>query len=534
MAKQRKLFNSPATLPDKTGVVGATHWDLSVPHNTVVNVGYNFDFSSWYHRGIDEVVSACQQQIAHWVTTRDGDYSIRTLNSCCYNGINHFLDFLVVLQATTGQHLALGDMDKNILELFIQYLSQSDVKETTQNNRYIHSKIIIKALGQRGLLKQPNIFPKNPYPNSHRKSKSAVALSATERNALSQALRAEIKAVLFSDLPPSLTGYHLTCCLLAVALRTGRNTTPLLNMEIDCLRDHPLKENRKLLIVYKRRGNKAQTVSLRETQQLEAITTVLPDVVEIVERVIALTAPHRIATKGKPHSDTVWLYPSKSRRDLGKIIPLNDLTICQNIKRLVEKHNLQDTDGIPLQVNISRLRATFINRLWTLSGNDPIITAKLGGHTLKVSNNHYLQVTPEMQRNHKFMGDVLVQDLLDGSLGKCSDNTPIGKCRDPLNGDRAPKNGEHCIDFLSCFRCRSCVITGDDLYRLFSFYWLIIKERNEIGARHWGKVYAHIIRIIDRQIAPKFPAGQVETARTKAKNNPHPFWRNRELLEANL
>lgn len=345
MAKPRKLFNTTATLtlPDKTGVVGATQWDLSVPHDTVVNVGNNFDFGPWYHKGIDEIVLAGQQQIAHWVNTHDGDYSIKTLNACCYNGINHFLDFLLVLQSTTGHQ--------------------------------------------------------------------------------------------------------------------------------------------------------------------------------------------RLIAYGKPYEKSVWLYPSKNKRELGKIIPLKDFTICQNIKRLVEKHKLQDTDGNPFQVNVSRLRATFVNRLWVLSGNDPVITARLGGHTLKVSNDHYLQATLEMQRNHKFMGDLLVQELMDSALGKSTDNTPVGKCRDPLNGDRSPKNGEPCTDFLSCFRCRSCVITGDDLYRLFSFYWLIIKERNEIGTRHWGKVYGHIIRIIDRQIAPKFPPSQVETAKAKAKDNPHPFWRSRELLE---
>jgi hypothetical protein len=234
---------------------------------------------------------------------------------------------------------------------------------------------------------------------------------------------------------PELTNYHLTCCLLAVALRTGRNTTPLLNMEIGCLRDHPLKENRKLLVVYKKRGNKTHTVALREAQNLETITTVLPDVVTIIERVIELTGNLRLIVHGGAYEKNVWLYPSKNRRELGKIISLNDLTVCQNIKRLVEKHNLQDLDGNLLQMNVSRLRTTFINRLWVLSGNDPVITARLGGHTLKVSNDHYLQATPEMQRNHKFMGDLLVQELLDGTLGESTDNTPVGKCRDPVNGD---------------------------------------------------------------------------------------------------
>jgi hypothetical protein len=298
-------------------------------------------------------------------------------------------------------------------------------------------------------------------------------------------------------------------------------------MQIDCLQDHPLRENRKLMVVFKRRPGKTHIVSLRATQEIEAMTTIMPDVVAIIETVIAKTAPYRL-NLGSPEKDRLWLY----KQDKGKIALLNEDMVYLFAKKLVSKHNLRDSDGNPLKVTISRLRATFINRLWVLSGNDPVITAKLGGHTLKVSNDHYLQATPDMQRNHKFMDDILVQELLEGSLGKTSDNTPVGKCRDPRYGDKAPKNGEHCTDFLSCFRCQSCVITGDDLYRLFSFYWLIVKERNAIGIRNWGKVYAHIIRIIDRQIAPQFPANKVETARSQAKAQPHTFWHNRELLEA--
>tara|TARA_R110002072_G_scaffold189948_2_gene347005 strand:- start:10009 stop:11607 length:1599 start_codon:yes stop_codon:yes gene_type:complete len=530
VAKPRKTFVKTDVPEEITGEVGNTEWDLSVPANTVVNVGYNFDFGPWYHKGIDEIVSACQQQISHWVITRDGDYSVKTLNSCCYNGINHFLDFMVVLRNTLESDITFNNFNKNTNELFIQYLGQSDTDRTTQYNRYTHSKIVLRGLLQRNIIKQPNIFPKNPFPNANRRKKGALPLSSKERNELSSALRKELKQ-LASDNDDPLDGFVLTCCLLAIALRTGRNTSPLLEMKTDCLRDHPLKENRKLLVVFKRRGGKSHVVSLRTPEEIETITTILPDVVTIIDQVIAKTDALRKKVNEEQRQN-VWLYPSARRKDYGVITSLNDLTICQNIKRLIDKYSLQDTDGKSMEINVSRLRATFINRLWKLSGNDPIITAKLGGHTLKVSNDHYLQATPEMQRDHKFMGDVLVQELMTNTLGSHADNTPVGKCGDPLNGDRAPKNGQHCTDFLSCFRCRSCVITGDDLYRLFSFYWLIIKERNEIGTRHWGKVYGHIIRIIDRQIAPQFPSEQVEAARQRAKNAPHPFWCNRELLEA--
>lgn len=189
MAKPRKLFNSLETLPDKTGVVGATQWDLLVPHNTVVNVGYNFDFSPWYHRGIDEVVSACQQQIMHCLRTHDGSYSARTLRSCCDNGLDHYFDYLLLLTVVLKRHIRLTDIDRDAVDQFIQYLGQSDIGNITQLNRYTHVKIVLRGLVERGFIKQARLFPKNPYPNIKRQSKPSKALSSQERNQLSQALR---------------------------------------------------------------------------------------------------------------------------------------------------------------------------------------------------------------------------------------------------------------------------------------------------------------------------------------------------------
>ena len=78
------------------------------------------------------------------------------------------------------------------------------------------------------------------------------------------------------------------------------------------------------------------------------------------------------------------------------------------------------------------------------------------------------------------------------------------------------------------------VVTKEDLYRLFSFYWLIVYEREQIGAKRWRKYFAHIIRIIDRDIVPKFDADAdyVSTIRAEAQANPHPFWKNRAQLES--
>jgi len=75
------------------------------------------------------------------------------------------------------------------------------------------------------------------------------------------------------------------------------------------------------------------------------------------------------------------------------------------------------------------------------------------------------------------------------------------------------------------------VVTKEDLYRLFSFYWLIIYEREQIGAKRWSKYFAHIIRIIDRDIASQFDADYVAKIKAEAQANPHPAWKHRNQLE---
>ena len=180
-----------------------------------------------------------------------------------------------------------------------------------------------------------------------------------------------------------------------------------------------------------------------------------------------------------------------------------------------------------------RLRKTFENRLFSLSGQDPFLTAKLSGHTPKVSNDHYLEAPETAERDWHLMGEVRTEALL--SHGKVAplptQNTPVARCRDTRHGDLAPKNGEHCQRFLACFRCRSFVVTGDDLYRVYSLYWMLVRQRERMGASAWKRVYWHIIRIIDTEIAPRFDAEFVAIQCQRAKVDPHPFWRDPDLLE---
>ncbi|HEP9852780.1 TPA: hypothetical protein VDW31_006079, partial [Pseudomonas aeruginosa] len=154
----------------------------------------------------------------------------------------------------------------------------------------------------------------------------------------------------------------------------------------------------------------------------------------------------------------------------------------------------------------------------------------------KVLLDSYLEAPADAEKNWALMGEVRNKELLEndhadlGIIPVKEVNTAVARCKDTVNGHRAPKNGSHCVEFLNCFRCSSFVVTADDLHRLLSFYWLLVRERGRIGAKNWVRLYRHIIKIIDEKILPKFDKSTVVAAREKARQNPHPFWKDPEIL----
>jgi len=135
------------------------------------------------------------------------------------------------------------------------------------------------------------------------------------------------------------------------------------------------------------------------------------------------------------------------------------------------------------------------------------------------------------------MGLALTSELLTATLG-ATEKTPAGRCTDNKNGQFAPKKEDAvCMNFLDCLRCRNYVVTADDLYRLFSFYFRLYAERNRIGKSKWEKNFRHIIRIIDRDVIEAglrrkvFKKKEVDIAREHARVDPHPFWKNTSIFE---
>ena len=108
-----------------------------------------------------------------------------------------------------------------------------------------------------------------------------------------------------------------------------------------------------------------------------------------------------------------------------------------------------------------------------------------------------------------------IQDLLSGGY-----NTGIARCRNPFR-----ENESVCRKFFACFTCPSMIVFEDDLWRLFSFYYRLLSKQAKITLPQWLKTYGPIIHRIDTDIASQFPVDKVEAARLRARQDPHPTWK---------
>jgi hypothetical protein len=487
----------------------------------------------------------------------------------CNAGLSRWFQYLDYRDAGGHPVYEIVDINREVINGFIGWLKHTKAADTeTGKLRITSAKTAYKALkgvfqylvNQRALSK--DIFPRNPFPNNKRSTVQFKPYSKKVMTELLAGLYKDIIAVREGrlSLPDSEV---LVLYFLVIAARTGRNTWPLLELTRDAAMAHPIKPDRMgLLVTYKRRGNTTSVQAFEKQRAIEDMIALPMDVLTLYNEIRERTEP-LVAKVDKDYKNRLWLY-RKNHRSLGResVSVLNHYILPYRIKRIVDRHCLTE-NGERLILNISRLRKTFAQRIWQLTGGDLIATAASLGNTPTVADQNYLSVTPEMKANFRRVGllmhaewankldDVEFMNWLANDTGipvdKLRDivvgnnNTGVGRCTDPINGAKADGNGILCTQWLECFKCPNQLVMESDLYRLFSFYFLLLKERNFISQIRWKELYSPILAIIDDVIIspnlktqgnPKgcFDPYRVNRAKVEAESNPHPMWRDRSTL----
>ncbi len=396
--------------------------------------------------------------------------------------------------------------------------------KNTARTVFAKTKTVLSALVERKLVVGTGLFHRNPFPGAtapHNRRNYIRPLSDGERERILRPLAKEVAQV-FDGTHPGVLRTRLALCVFAILLKSGVNPTPFLEIPRDltqCFLDHP-RVNRRVLVTFKRRAGAFTTTPLEPSET----NVVSLDVFRLCQRAAKMTEELVEEAIGTRVEGRLWLY----RHEDGAILSMSVQDLHQVADAFTDRYELRRDDGTRLKMSSQLFRNTKVNRIWRASKGDLLATAKSASNTPGAAEQ-YLTVTPDMLDEHRLAGEVLVDTLSSLTL---RDATPHSGCKDSLNGELAPKNGEPCIDFLSCFRCKSQVILQDDLHKLFSFYWALFEQRGQVGSDNWKKLFGWIVRVIDRDICPKFDPLVVAREKARARAEPHPMWQSASAREA--
>lgn len=535
MAGRRKTFDAGKPVQVSAAL---DHVDEELC-SVVMSEGKELRFDRWLGRGIDDWVWASVRQLRAFAQGRS--LTDQTLAAYANSGLMYFFQFLTV----SGASYPPNEINRARMEQFVSWLKADSPlkKSSAQKTVYSNVRAVLIGLAKRGVI--PNakqLIPNRQFPRSDQDVKNAEPLSQNERARFVAALRIDVIELhrasdTFSD-AEALVVYGL-----ALSLRTGLNTSPMLELRRDALTAHPFMPKMGLLTSYKGRAHATQWMTIGGKQPTVDTVAVPMDGVALFNKLLDRT---RYLAESAPAAlrNTLWLYRSAARNRRGQLkrMTVGVLHVC--IRAFVQRHNLLGDDGETLRLNNRRLRATMENRLWKLSNGDLFTVAELMGHGPKVAEHSYLAVTAEMRAHATIVGEAL-PGIYRGETQaeepvrparavriRSVENTPVGGCNDTLHGEMAPKDGaNHCADFLSCLGCRSYAVVGSkkDLHRLFSFYWFLAAERTRIVSREWGEHFAWLMSLIDAYTLDKFDNALVEDAKAWAKSDPLNFWKNYQM-----
>lgn len=376
--KSKKSFTAPAPIVVATApsaLDDGVSLVIAFPENP--STVRTIDLSPWLGKGIDPWVWACAGQLRAFLESQD--VAPVTVRSYWSGGLRYFSEFLVA----TGSKVEPQALEPQHIQQFIGWLKDRGGKYSTKKGYYQATKSVLVALARRGVVPEnENLFPANPFPGSNSKAGGEIPLSHGERERLALALRDDIVAIHRGTFKGSGSA-ALTVYVLALAVRTGANLTPLLEASRDCLRPHPFMPNMMLLSLFKRRGNATKLASLRFSREEDGSLPVPMDGVALLRKALKITEP--LVAEVKPqHRERVWLYRSGSNnRPGGQVCVMTSTTLQFGITSLIARHDLRADDGEMLRLNLCRGDADGEHRdgVWLAAG-------QYLGHRSAVHQNH--------------------------------------------------------------------------------------------------------------------------------------------------
>lgn len=492
------------------------------------------DFSSFLEAKIDAFVHAMCETLRHDITS--GEHSPATWGTVIGVVRSELLPWLSAAAGALGRKLKLSDIDTRLLESFVADLRLSN-SYSTASTKFTSVVILLQAMGRLGYMRSySEIRVVAAFPGVSAAQMPTLPYSKRERNEILRAVAADFRDIRDGTHPTIMAGStdSLVIGLILLALPTGMNLTPLLELARDAMRPHPLRKNEWMLVANKRRGNKVVSAQAKWSDAISEMRSLDLHLVPVYRQLLLWTEKGT-ALALKKHRNYLFIRPpvGDSRSKGGRPVPLTAGDFRSVVQKMNDRYNIASDTGDKLTISTRRIRATVAARIYDLSGGDPFVVAKVLGNLPRTTSISYLE--PEFGASAAFLKAVkaFATKLKQGVAG-AHQPTAVGDCSDPLNGRFAPKDGvTFCQRWLHCFQCPNQCITGEEeaLWRLYSFYWLLQARRKALKRLPIAGQVRFVLHVIDTVVMKRFGA-KARRARDRAREHPHPIWAEVKAIDA--
>lgn len=303
---------------------------------------------------------------------------------------------------------------------------------------------------------------------------------------------------------------------LAVLIQTGGNPMAIRGMKVDCICQHPLRNDLECLTWEKPRANREQRVDFPAGKHWSA-----PN---LIRRLVALNDNLRGSALQRER-ECVFL-----ARSLSSVMPRvpSVQSLHNYLAPFLRKFELADFD-------FKHLRATSAWAHYWKSGTQDVARRRLNHANVRTTTLYTLtnEIAPEHYKTiSSFQGELVVRALrgsgdAGGSESECAERTTYAKtvfgfeCKNPFDGlDGVSAKGSRCLNFTRCSTCPGAIVPLDDvgiIARLLATQKSLEAARDDANRRGWSKrytaLYADTLRIIVETIIPGVSPNVLSAAR---------------------